>query len=59
MSLIPSSDSTPELRSIHQEFVLNALWTFSELMPPERIKYCSFSCKSLSQFQSKDYPVPP
>ena len=25
MSLIPSSDSTPELRSIHQEFVLNAL----------------------------------
>ena len=40
ISFLPTSDSTPELISIHQELVVNALSTFLELIPPERIKFC-------------------
>ena len=36
---MPSEDSTPELRSKHQELVVNALSTFSKLIPPERTKF--------------------
>ena len=59
ISFLPTSDSTPELISIHQELVVNALSTFLELIQPERIKFCLLESIFLSISQLNDSPVPP
>ena len=41
MSLIPTDDSTPEFKSIHQGDVSLALSTFFMLIPPERMIFLS------------------
>jgi hypothetical protein len=55
---MPILYSTPELISMHQVPLLNALSTFLELIPPESIKFCFIFILSIT-VQSKASPVPP